>query len=228
VGMVPTVGTEPTAGLEPTVGMMPTVGAEPTAGFEPTVGLEPTMGPPATSGRSEVVEGERQQAPAAAVIQALQQITGNPVDQEAADRLIRNCRTEAADCTIEEIVEFAWSKAFLCRSGKIENPIGLLITQVPKHFKGDALQAYRENKRKALESAAALATREEQRRQERDREIVEIEERHRVRSQMAERHRIEQGIDLKGLLQDSEADDVLKDWAKRMLKFGYRHRPHYD
>jgi hypothetical protein len=177
-------------------------------------------------GLSATVLGERQLA--TEVIQALQQITGNPVDQEAADRLIGNCRTEAADCTVEEIMEVAWSKAFLCRSGKIENPIGFLITQVPKHFQREALQAYRENRRKELEAAAALATREEQRREEAEREIAEMEERQRVRSQIAERHRVEQGIDLKGLLQDSAADDVLQQWAKRMLKLGHRYHPHYD
>src|ERR1017187_3207589 len=140
--------------------IVPTVGTEPTVPRR-TGGRSdrPTVGPliSALPGRSEVVQGDRQQA--AEVIQALQQITGNPVDQEAADRLIRNCSIEAPDCTIEEIVEFAWSKAFLCRSGKIENPIGFLITQVPKHFQREALQAYRANKRKELEAAAASAAR---------------------------------------------------------------------
>jgi hypothetical protein len=201
--------------LRPTVGLEPTV----TRRTEAKLG-RPTVGPIATA------LGERQLA--TEVIQALQQITGNPVDQEAADRLIGNCRTEAADCTVEEIMEVAWSKAFLCRSGKIENPIGFLITQVPKHFQREALQAYRENRRKELEAVAALATREEQRREEVEREIAEMEERQRVRSQIAERHRIEQGIDLKGLLQDSAADDVLQQWAKRMLKLGHRYHPRYD
>src|ERR1017187_7918788 len=140
--------------------IVPTVGTEPTVPRR-TGGRSdrPTVGPliSALPGRSEVVQGDRQQA--AEVIQALQQITGNPVDQEAADRLIRNCSIEAPDCTIEEIVEFAWSKAFLCRSGKIENHIGFLITQVPKHFQREALRAYRENKRKELEAAAASAAR---------------------------------------------------------------------
>src|ERR1017187_7486105 len=189
--------------------IVPTVGTEPTVPRR-TGGRSdrPTVGPliSALPGRSEVVQGDRQQA--AEVIQALQQITGNPVDQEAADRLIRNCSIEAPDCTIEEIVEFAWSKAFLCRSGKIENPIGFLITQVPKHFQREALRAYRENKRKELEAAAASAAREEERRQEAERDLVALEERQRFRSQIAERHRTEQGIDLKGLLKDSESDDV--------------------
>jgi hypothetical protein len=209
--------------------LRPTVGLEPRASRRTDGKLDrPTVGRPTTAptARSEVAPGARQQV--TEVIQALQQITGTPVDQEAADRLILNCRTAAPDCTIEEIIEFAWSKAFLCRSRKIENPIGFLITQVPKHFQGEALQAYRDNRRKELEAAAALATREEQRRQEAEREIAEVEERQRLRRQIAERHRLEQGIDLKGLVQDSEADDVLKQWAKRMLKLGHRYHPRYD
>jgi hypothetical protein len=211
------------------VAIIPTVGSEPTVSRRTEGRFDrPTVGPliSALPGRSEVVQGDRQQA--AEVIQALQQITGNPVDQEAADRLIRNCSIEAPDCTIEEIVEFAWSKAFLCRSGKIENPIGFLITQVPKHFQREALRAYRENKRKELEAAAASAAREEERRQEAERDLVALEERQRFRSQIAERHRTEQGIDLKGLLKDSEADDALKGWARRMLKFGPRYQPRYE
>jgi len=193
----------------------------------PTVGTEPTVGPKAGgAGRFEAAQGERY--PAAEVIQVLQQITGTPVDQEAADRLIKNCRFEAPDCSIEEIVEFAWSKAFLCRSGKIDNPIGFLITQVPKHFQGEAFQTYRTNKRKELEVAAAAAAREEQRRQEAEAEIAEMQQQRQLRSQIAERHRIEQGIDLKSLLKDAGADDALKDWAKRMLKLGFRYQASYE
>lgn len=207
----------------PTVGTGPTVGSRIVASLDrPTVGLIAE----ALTGHAEVTLDERQQA--ADFIQALQQITGNPVDQEAADRLIKNCRAEAPDCTVEEIVEFAWSKAFLCRSGKIENPIGFLITQIPKHFQGEALLAYRDNKRKGLEAAAVLVTREEQRRQAAERELAEMEDRQQTRTQIAERHRVEQGIDLGGLLQDREADDVLKQWASRMLKLGHRYQPRYD
>jgi hypothetical protein len=207
--------------------LIPTVGAKPTAPKRLEAELSRTTEGPLTApvGRRSEAQGESEQA--MAVIQALQQITGNPVDQEAVDRLITNCRTEAADCTIEEIVEFAWGKAFLCRSGKIENPIGFLITQVPKHFQGEALRAYRESKRKDLEAAAESAVREERRYQETAREAAALEERQRVRTEIVERHRIELGIDLKRLLQDSEADDVLQAWARRMLQLGDRYAARY-
>jgi hypothetical protein len=203
----------------------PTVGTRPTAPKRTAPEIDKnTEGPPTLDQRSEAQVDSEQ---ALAVLQVLQQITGNPIDQEAVDRLIKNCRTEAADCTTEEIVEFVWSKAFLCRSGKIENPIGFLIKQVPKHFQGEALQSYRENKRKELEAAAEMAVREEQRHQESERELAAMEERQRVRIQIVDRHRIEQGIDLKRLLQDSEADDVLQAWAKRMLQLGDRYAARY-
>jgi len=77
-----------------------------------------------TSGvRPNDAETQDESSPAVELIQALQQITAGPVDQEAVEHLIKNCRSAAADRTIEEIIEFAWSKAFLCRSGKIENPV---------------------------------------------------------------------------------------------------------
>jgi len=196
--------------LRPTVGPEPTVGIYSLPALAPTVGLD-------------------EQSPSVTdVIAALQQITGNPIDQEAADRLIRNCRAEAPDCTTEEIVEFAWSKAFLCRSGKIDNPIGFLITHVPKHFQGEALRTYRENKRRQIDAAAAAAARAEEQRLEAERELADVEERERVRSAIAERHRLEQGIDLKALVQDAEADDVLKQWAKAMLKLGRRFQPRFE
>lgn len=210
----------------------PAVGTEPVARQQAAVKeIRPTVGPipTATVARSQLSQlAQAGPLQIGEVIQALQQITAGPVDHEAADRLVNNCHAVAGDCTIEEIVEFAWSKAFLCRSGKIDNPVGFLITQVPKHFQGEALQAYRDKKRKELEAAAEVAARQEKQRRETEREMAELEERCRIRTEVAERHRKEQGIDLKAVLQDSEADDILKEWAKRMLKLGHRYHPHYD
>jgi hypothetical protein len=122
--------------------------------FTPTVGttVDPTVGPAPKP--TVGPEGE--------FLHALEQITGSTVDPQAANQLILNCRAEATDCTLEEIMEFAWSKAFLCRSGKIANPIGFLTIQVPKHFQGEALLTYRDKKRQELEAAAALAVGQEE------------------------------------------------------------------
>ncbi len=204
----------------------PTVGHQPTQPA-PTVESQPTVGTILSVGTTQAV----QPAPSPSLVellQALHQITGAPVDREAGERLIRDCRAEAPDCTVEEILELAWTKAFLCRSGKIENPMGFLITQLPKHFQSEALQAFRDRKRQELESAALIAAREEQRRREYEEEIAAMEERQRLRAQVAEKHRLEQGIDLKILLSDPAADEVLKEWARRMLKLGHRYHPGYE
>ena len=201
----------------PTVGLDKAKKRRSIADYIPTVGLE-----------DEEALGTPGDAASAEVVRALHQITGSPVDQEAAERLIANCREVAADCTMEEILEFAWSKAFLCRSGKIENPIGFLITQVPKHFQGEALKTYRDKKRKELEAAAELAAREEERRLEAERELAATEQRHKMREKLAEKYRKGQGIDVKTLLEDAEADGVLKDWARRMLNLGQRYPAQYD
>ena len=198
--------------------MIPTVGLKRVdlPSGKPTGGIIPTVGPE-----------RRDNSTAMDLLAVLQQITGRPVDQEAGDRLVANCRREADDCTLEEIVEIAWSKAYLCRSGKIDNPVGFLITQVPKHFQGEALQAYRLSKRKELDGAAAAAAREAQRLEEIEAELARLEETKRVRASAAERHRVGQGIDLRALSEDATTDEVLKEWARRMMKLGYRYRPEY-
>ncbi len=208
VRFIPTVGQQ-SPQLTPTAIPQPTVGTMPPLGLVRTVGSAPS---------ASLVE----------LLQALHQITGAPVDREAGERLIRDCRAEAPDCTVEEILELAWSKAFLCRSGKIENPMGFLITQLPKHFQPEALHAFRDRKRQELESAALIAAREEQRRREYEEELAAMEERQRIRTQVAENHRLEQGIDLWTLLSDPAADEVLKEWARRMLKLGHRYHPGYE
>jgi hypothetical protein len=200
------------------ISSVPTVGTKPTVGeqrhIRPTVGL--IEAPPIPKPN-----------PTPDILTVLRQITGAPVDQEAADRLVSNCRVEAPDCTLDEIIELAWSRAFLCRSGKIDNPIGFLITQVPKFFQGEALASFRLNKRMELEAAAQASAREEDRRREAERETGEVEEAKRLRQEVAERHRSGQGIDLKAVLQDGGADDILKQWASRMIRLGYRYQPEY-
>lgn len=209
----------------------------PTGGREATGSLELTRdaGPTAAMAQIDVLLTPRIQFetdPAGAsvtdLVEGLQQILGGSIDQQAADRLLHGCRSQAPDCTIPEILEFAWSKAFLCRSGRITNPIGFLITQVPKHFEGEAFRTYRQAKRKQLEAAAVAAAQEEERRLEHEREIAEFQERYEQRVAITEKFRTGQGIDLKELERSPEADEAVKDWARRMLKLGHRFQPKYD
>lgn len=213
----------PTVGLEPTVGSVPPVGAE-SGPRKPTVGAIPTVGP-VGAGRTRGQRGN--QVSLSEVIVALQQITGIAVDQEAAEQLIRKCRAEAADCTTEEIVEFAWSKSFMCRSGKIANPVGFLITQLPKHFQPESIAAYRARKAKELEAAETAAAQDAVRQEAADRQVAELERAERSRTAVAERYRTPKGIDVKAVLEDGDTDEGLRQWAERLLKLGRKYASRY-
>jgi len=67
------------------------------------------------------------------------------VDDNALQRLIRDCRKHAPDATDEEIAELAGHQARrIVRMGrKVESPIGLLIDIVPRCFEGEAFARYR-------------------------------------------------------------------------------------
>ncbi len=66
-------------------------------------------------------------------------------DEDAALRLLRNCRDRAPDCTKEEILHFIDEKGTMTRTrdSRIHNPIGFLIDAVPKCFVGESLTQYR-------------------------------------------------------------------------------------
>ncbi|MFZ0591871.1 MAG: hypothetical protein WAM39_15505 [Bryobacteraceae bacterium] len=66
------------------------------------------------------------------------------VDDEAVRRIITESRKRIGDATIEEIANFTRITARRIRSIRnLQNPIGLLIVQVPKCFEGEPFQNYR-------------------------------------------------------------------------------------
>jgi predicted transcriptional regulator len=83
------------------------------------------------------------------------------VDDDVVDRLIRNCKHQAPDCTIEEIIHFIEEKGSLVRvkDSRIYSPIGFLLTAVPKCLSGDAFRFYREEQMKRREAEAAYEAR---------------------------------------------------------------------
>ena len=105
--------------------------------------------------------------------------------------------------------------------------MGFLITQIPKHFQPEALQTYRETKRKEMEEAALEAAAKE----EQDRIIAAenaySEAKDKQRAAIAERFRTDQGIELRGVFRSPDADEVLKAWAKRHMESGYRYWAKY-
>lgn len=78
------------------------------------------------------------------VAEALREF-GKP-DQDAVVQLIRSCRREAPDCTEEEIIHFVQAKGRLLKNGSIQNPIGFLLTSVPKCFAGESFHEFRKER----------------------------------------------------------------------------------
>ena len=92
-----------------------------------------------------------------ALIQGLRQIV-DPIDDEAAAVLWRQCRKRAEDCTVEEVLHFARAKATIIRGGRIQNPTGFLLASVPKCFEGASFLEYRrEQAERAREAEEQLA-----------------------------------------------------------------------
>lgn len=63
------------------------------------------------------------------------------IDDDAARQLLRQCRCRAADCTLEEIAYFVSHK--LRSVNGIHNPVGFMLTAVPRHFENNGHGAVR-------------------------------------------------------------------------------------
>jgi hypothetical protein len=85
------------------------------------------------------------------------------VDNNAAERIVAGCRAKAPDATDEEISTLCREQARRYRSMRsINNPVGMLIRQLPSSFEGAAFAEFRkaqrqlrtaENRRREVESA---------------------------------------------------------------------------
>ena len=93
----------------------------------------------------------------------------NFIDNDAIALLWNECRLRAADCTVEEVLYFAEGKAAVCASGRIKNPIGFLLTAVPKCFEGPAFVGFRKEQQRKKEEER----RRQQREQERQKQLEE-------------------------------------------------------
>ena len=97
------------------------------------------------------------QTSSAAIYHALTKY--GPVDDDALTRLIGSCRLATPDSTEDEIIHFIEEKGALVRAGRIHNPIGFLLTSVPKCFSGETFRFYREEMVRRREREAAAAAR---------------------------------------------------------------------
>jgi hypothetical protein len=88
------------------------------------------------------------------IVATLMQSTGT-TDDDAARRIVMKCREKASDASDEEIAYFIRTQADrIRRMRNIENPIGLLITQVPRCFEGESFRQFREAERQRHEAEA--------------------------------------------------------------------------
>ncbi len=84
------------------------------------------------------------------------------IDYLALQTLWTECRHRVTDCTSEEVLYFTNQKLSIARNGKIQNPVGFLISVVPKCFEGQTFQIFRQEQARRRE--------EQQRREEEERE----------------------------------------------------------
>ncbi len=85
-------------------------------------------------------------------------------DDDVALQLLSQCREVAPDCTIPEVVHFIHQKGALIRrdrNQKITNPMGFLLTAVPKCFAGETLERYRRGEKNRQEEERAFHERQE-------------------------------------------------------------------
>ena len=69
------------------------------------------------------------------------------IDDDALKTLIAKCRQNAPDATDEEIAELAtWTARRIARMRNIDNPVGLLIEQTARCFRGEPFAIYRRDR----------------------------------------------------------------------------------
>lgn len=83
-------------------------------------------------------------------------------DHAAVQQLIRSCVAVRPDCTTSEIISFIEEKGYILAKNvrTFTNPVGFLLSSIPKCFEGDTFERWRERERLAEEHRLA-----EQRRQ---------------------------------------------------------------
>lgn len=90
-----------------------------------------------------------------------------PVDEAAAQQLLRQCRSIRRDADIGEIVFFINEKLQIALTNKqIKNPTGLILATVPQCFEGATFEDFRRRRNEALRLAAE--EQERKRHQQRD------------------------------------------------------------
>jgi len=78
-------------------------------------------------------------------------------DEIGIQTIIRDVRGVVPDAKPEEIVYFIHAKGMVIRSGKIQNPMGFLITAIPSCFKGTTFMEFRREQNRRVAQAEEQA-----------------------------------------------------------------------
>ena len=100
---------------------------------------------------TEVLDNRASSSPA--IAEALSSY--GTTDDDVVTKLLEACRHYAPDCLESEIVHYIHEKGELIqrRESRVYNPIGFLMTAVPKCFSGEGLKKYREQEKANQEGA---------------------------------------------------------------------------
>jgi predicted transcriptional regulator len=109
----------------------------------------PTVVPEATKYREQKYRESTPSASETAALRKLLEKHLGIVDDGAAAQLLADCRARAADCTLEEIAYFAGLKLQFVRN--LQNPVGFVLTAVPKHFENGGYLTARDLLRREAE-----------------------------------------------------------------------------
>ena len=120
-GTVPDIGSVPPTATAPDMG----TGTPPVTG----IATVPPSGAPLRSKKNE-----KESSSDVATLRSFVEQAIAPMDEDAARKLLETCRSRAGDqpITADDIVSVIRSKSAAAR--KADNPIGLLLTAVPKSF----------------------------------------------------------------------------------------------
>jgi hypothetical protein len=190
--MTPTtllVGTVPVSTTVPESGTVPEAGTE--AVPETGTGTVPETGTSIYIGIVKEVLKETSSSENPSLLAQKLSDLGVPVDDDAAQKIVKRCRNADSTATLEEISHFTELKVRqLAKRKNIDNWPGMLISAVPAYFDGDATEV----------------------RKYRDAKLLQGREATQLQAWAAE-HRQQQ----EQILTDPEASEEEKQWARRFL-----------
>ena len=145
-----TVATSP----QSTVVDSPTIAGPKTRPTTVVPGNPTTVAPETTLQKGQETQSNAPASSSSVALQRLMQY--GPADDDAASYLVRQCQRIADDATSEEIGYFIDLKGALTLQpgSRIQNPIGFLLTAVPKCFQGETLQLHRAEANRKREDQA--------------------------------------------------------------------------